>query len=57
MYEHLQLKKTMIKIDHSWKDKDKDHLELSSNLLNINLKGDKIIEELMFRLDNHIKSI
>lgn len=57
IYEHLKLKKMKVNIDHSQKEKDKDHLDLSSRLLNVTFEREVSIEDIKLRLDNHIKSL
>lgn len=56
VYDFLKIKKTIMKIDHSKKEKDKNHKDLSSRLLNVILEREKVIEDLKLMLDNYIKS-
>lgn len=46
----------MIKIDHNIKENEKYQFDISSQLLNFTLEGEKATEDLMLRLENHIKS-
>lgn len=41
----------------SWKKKDKEHLNLSSQLLNVILEGEKFRKDIKLGLNNHIKSL
>lgn len=57
VYENLKLNKTMNKIDHYLKEKDENHLDISSQLLNVILKGDIVMKDLKLRIENRIKSL
>lgn len=44
VYEHLRLKKMIVRIDHSENEKEKDHLDLSSHLLNVTHEGKRSLK-------------
>lgn len=47
----------MIKINNNLKENNIEHLNLSNQLLNLTLEGEKYVDKLKMRLDNHIKSV
>lgn len=57
IYKNVKLKKSMTKINNNLKEKDKEHLDLSDQLLILTLEGEKDVGNLKMKLDNHIKSL
>lgn len=56
-YENLKLNKIMTKINNSLKEKDKEHLKVFGQFLNLILEGERDMDNLKMRLDNHNNSI
>lgn len=46
VYDNLKLKKTIVKIELNLKEKEKGHMDLYSHFLNVNLEGEKVIDDL-----------